>query len=75
MKFDASVLHSEGYFLEVKPIYPKLETSKDQWQKLPIITGIPPMRQKLSNTPRSLVTSYQSAGQLAWFPGVGVVPN
>lgn len=28
MKLDASVLHSEGYFLEVKPIHRKPETWK-----------------------------------------------
>lgn len=75
MKFDASVLHSEGYFLEVKPIHRKLERSKGWLQNLPIITGIPPIRQKLSNTPRSLVTSYQSAGQLEWSPDMDIVPD
>lgn len=62
MKCEASVRHSDGYFLEVKPIERSLHVA-GCWEvvfHIPMITGIPPMRQKLSKKPMSAVTSYDS---------------
>jgi hypothetical protein len=46
MKFDASSRHSEGYFLEVKPIKSQMAQSEFVGHNEPINTGIPLEKQR-----------------------------
>lgn len=72
MKCEASDRHSVEYFFDVKPFnidFRPGNVFQDRGH-IPIMTGMPPIKQKLSRNPRSSVTSWRKSQNR---PDVGTI--